>query len=225
VERIHHLHAASVEIARRRAEPAVPKSGEVEEQCLMWDVHGGYTDSLVARTHNYLFLPPAPSGLGGLARTAAPNGPKEAQRAVSWRDAPHGSVYSLPRFLHDWALAFEKWRKSPLGSRSLLGAYVASLLGLNERCEAVFRCPNPVSRQSATAGAALAETTDLLMRRSSSSSRVVSCTVGSSSDGALSGALQRGRAVVMGHRRTAWNSRVSVGSEPMHGWIGCRRGQ
>ena len=24
---------------------------------LMWDVHGGYTDSLVAGTHDYLFLP------------------------------------------------------------------------------------------------------------------------------------------------------------------------
>jgi glycosyltransferase involved in cell wall biosynthesis len=35
---------------------------------LMWDVHGGYTDSLVAGTHEYLFLPPDPSGRGGLAR-------------------------------------------------------------------------------------------------------------------------------------------------------------
>jgi len=35
---------------------------------LMWDVHGGYTDSLVAGTHDYLFLPPEPSGRGGLAR-------------------------------------------------------------------------------------------------------------------------------------------------------------
>jgi hypothetical protein len=35
---------------------------------LMWDVHGGYTDSLVASTHEYLFLPPDSSGRGGLAR-------------------------------------------------------------------------------------------------------------------------------------------------------------
>jgi hypothetical protein len=35
---------------------------------LMWDVHGGYTDSLVAGTHDYLFLPPDASGRGGLAR-------------------------------------------------------------------------------------------------------------------------------------------------------------
>ena len=35
---------------------------------LMWDVHGGYTDSLVAGAHEYLFLPPDRSGRGGLAR-------------------------------------------------------------------------------------------------------------------------------------------------------------
>jgi hypothetical protein len=35
---------------------------------LMWDVHGGYTDSLLAGTHDYLFLPPDQSGRGGLAR-------------------------------------------------------------------------------------------------------------------------------------------------------------
>jgi hypothetical protein len=35
---------------------------------LMWDVHGGYTDSLVAGTHEYLFLPRDASGHGGLAR-------------------------------------------------------------------------------------------------------------------------------------------------------------
>lgn len=35
---------------------------------LMWDVHGGYTDSLLAGVHEYLFLPREPSGRGGLAR-------------------------------------------------------------------------------------------------------------------------------------------------------------
>lgn len=38
---------------------------------LMWDVHGGYTDSLVAGTHDYLFLPHEPAGRGGLARYGA----------------------------------------------------------------------------------------------------------------------------------------------------------
>jgi glycosyltransferase involved in cell wall biosynthesis len=43
---------------------------------LMWDVHGGYTDSLVAGTHDFLFLPPESPGRGGLARygeTPPPN--------------------------------------------------------------------------------------------------------------------------------------------------------
>jgi len=35
---------------------------------LMWDVHGGYTDSLVAGSHDYLFLRRDRSGRGGLAR-------------------------------------------------------------------------------------------------------------------------------------------------------------
>ena len=35
---------------------------------LMWDVHGGYTDSLLAGPHEYLFLPREQSGRGGLAR-------------------------------------------------------------------------------------------------------------------------------------------------------------
>jgi hypothetical protein len=38
---------------------------------LMWDVHGGYTDSLVAGTHDYLFLRRDESGRGGLARYAS----------------------------------------------------------------------------------------------------------------------------------------------------------
>jgi hypothetical protein len=37
-------------------------------QILMWDVHGGYTDSLLVGDHDYLFLPPDPTGRGGLAR-------------------------------------------------------------------------------------------------------------------------------------------------------------
>jgi hypothetical protein len=34
---------------------------------LMWDVHGGYTDSLLAGTHEYLFLLREQSGRGGHA--------------------------------------------------------------------------------------------------------------------------------------------------------------
>lgn len=35
---------------------------------LLWDVHGGYTDSLLAGGHDYEFLPPTGAGRGGLAR-------------------------------------------------------------------------------------------------------------------------------------------------------------
>jgi glycosyltransferase involved in cell wall biosynthesis len=47
---------------------------------LMWDVHGGYTDSLLAGTHDFLFLPPEPSGRGGLAR---------------YGDTPPGNAYEV----------------------------------------------------------------------------------------------------------------------------------
>jgi len=47
---------------------------------LMWDVHGGYTDSLVAGTHEYLFLPREASGRGGLAR---------------YRDSPPSNAYEV----------------------------------------------------------------------------------------------------------------------------------
>jgi glycosyltransferase involved in cell wall biosynthesis len=49
---------------------------------LMWDAHGGYTDSLVAGTHDYLFLPPEPSGRGGLAR---------------YGDSPPSNAYEVSR--------------------------------------------------------------------------------------------------------------------------------
>jgi hypothetical protein len=49
---------------------------------LMWDVHGGYTDSLVAGTHDFLFLPPEPSGRGGLAR---------------YGDSPPSNAYEVSR--------------------------------------------------------------------------------------------------------------------------------
>jgi hypothetical protein len=56
---------------------------------LMWDVHGGYTDSLVGGTHEYLFLPPDPSGRGGLARYgSSPPGNAYQVTAEELRDQP-----------------------------------------------------------------------------------------------------------------------------------------
>jgi hypothetical protein len=54
---------------------------------LMWDVHGGYTDSLVAGTHDYLFLDV--SGRGGLARYGS-SPPSNACRVTTeeLRDRP-----------------------------------------------------------------------------------------------------------------------------------------
>jgi Glycosyl transferases group 1 len=54
---------------------------------LMWDVHGGYTDSLVAGTHDYLFLDV--SGRGGLARYGS-SPPSNAHQvtAEQLRDRP-----------------------------------------------------------------------------------------------------------------------------------------
>jgi glycosyltransferase involved in cell wall biosynthesis len=55
----------------------------------MWDVHGGYTDSLLAGSHEYLFLPPDPAGRGGLARykASAPPSARECS-AAELRDDP-----------------------------------------------------------------------------------------------------------------------------------------
>jgi hypothetical protein len=56
---------------------------------LMWDVHGGYTDSLLAGTDDYLFLPPEPSGRGGLARYGgSPPGNAYEVTAEELRDHP-----------------------------------------------------------------------------------------------------------------------------------------
>ena len=51
---------------------------------LMWDVHGGYTDSLVAGSHEYLFLRSDESGRGGLTRygSSAPSN-KDWRRSSS----------------------------------------------------------------------------------------------------------------------------------------------
>jgi hypothetical protein len=55
----------------------------------MWDVHGGYTDSLLAGSHDYLFLPRDGSGPGGLARFAG-SPPVSAREATAeeLRDMP-----------------------------------------------------------------------------------------------------------------------------------------
>jgi hypothetical protein len=47
----------------------------------MWDVHGGYTDSMLTGCHDYLFLPPDAAGRGGLARLR--DSPPASAREVS----------------------------------------------------------------------------------------------------------------------------------------------
>ena len=56
---------------------------------LMWDVHGGYTDSLLTGSHDYLFLPPDAAGRGGLARLrgSLPASAREVS-AAELRDDP-----------------------------------------------------------------------------------------------------------------------------------------
>ncbi len=55
----------------------------------MWDVHGGYTDSLVAGSHEYLFLPPDERGRGGLARyQGSPPASTREVTADELRDIP-----------------------------------------------------------------------------------------------------------------------------------------
>src|SRR4029450_14055567 len=75
----------------RKMQPTA--QGTPAVRILMWDGHGGYTDSLVAGTHEYLFLPPDSSGRGGLARYGnAP--PRNAHQvtAEDLRDPRPGGV-------------------------------------------------------------------------------------------------------------------------------------
>lgn len=55
----------------------------------MWDVHGGYTDALLAGSHEYLFLPADEQGRGGLERYHGqpPSGARVAS-APELRDDP-----------------------------------------------------------------------------------------------------------------------------------------
>jgi hypothetical protein len=79
---------------------------------LMWDVHGGYTDSLVAGTHDYLFLPPEPSGRGGLARYgSSPPGHAYEVTAEELRDLPPDLV--LLQRLEEIALCTENLGRRP----------------------------------------------------------------------------------------------------------------
>jgi Glycosyl transferases group 1 len=56
---------------------------------LVWDVHGGYTDSLVSGRHSYLFLPPGLDGRGGLARYKGSPPPSTREvTAAELRDDP-----------------------------------------------------------------------------------------------------------------------------------------
>ena len=79
---------------------------------LMWDVHGGYTDSLVAGTHDYLFLPRDASGRGGLARydSSPPSNAYEVT-AEELRDQPPDLV--LLQRLEEIELCAEHLQRRP----------------------------------------------------------------------------------------------------------------
>ncbi len=79
---------------------------------LMWDVHGGYTDSLLAGPHDYLFLPPNTTGRGGLARFhgAPPMSAREVS-AAELRDDPPDLV--LLQRLEEVGLCREELARAP----------------------------------------------------------------------------------------------------------------
>ena len=79
---------------------------------LMWDVHGGYTDSLVAGAHDYVFLPPDRSGRGGLARYGGspPSNAYEVS-AEELRDSPPDVV--LLQRLEEIELCAEQLGRRP----------------------------------------------------------------------------------------------------------------
>ncbi|GAA3575064.1 glycosyltransferase [Microlunatus spumicola] len=64
---------------------------------LLSDVHGGYTDALIAGTHDYAFLP-AVDGRGGLSRlgAAAPAGAREVDPAELRDDPPDVVLLQRP---------------------------------------------------------------------------------------------------------------------------------
>jgi hypothetical protein len=78
----------------------------------MWDVHGGYTDSLVAGAHEYVFLPPDRSGRGGLARYGGspPSNAYEVS-AEELRDSPPDVV--LLQRLEEIELCAEQLGRRP----------------------------------------------------------------------------------------------------------------
>jgi hypothetical protein len=79
---------------------------------LMWDVHGGYTDSLVAGTHDFLFLPPESPGRGGLARYGdTPLRNAYEVPAEELRDHPPDVV--LLQRLEEFELCMEHLRRRP----------------------------------------------------------------------------------------------------------------
>jgi hypothetical protein len=56
---------------------------------LLWNVHGGYSDSLTGGGHEYLYLPPDDQGNGGLPRLAEPAGVHVREvSAEELRDVP-----------------------------------------------------------------------------------------------------------------------------------------
>jgi hypothetical protein len=79
---------------------------------LMWDVHGGYTDSLLAGSHDYLFLPRDQSGRGGLARYGdSPPGNAYEVTAEELNDQPPDLV--LLQRLEEIELCAEHLRRRP----------------------------------------------------------------------------------------------------------------
>ena len=78
----------------------------------MWDMHGGYTDSLVAGAHEYVFLPPDRSGRGGLARYGGspPSNAYEVS-AEELRDSPPDVV--LLQRLEEIELCAEQLGRRP----------------------------------------------------------------------------------------------------------------
>jgi glycosyl transferase family 1 len=79
---------------------------------LMWDVHGGYTDSLVAGAHEYLFLRPDESGRGGLARYGS-SAPSNAYEVTAEELHDHPPDLVLLQRLEEIELCVEHLGRRP----------------------------------------------------------------------------------------------------------------
>jgi hypothetical protein len=79
---------------------------------LMWDVHGGYTDSLLAGTHDYVFLPAEPSGRGGLSRYGG-SPPSNAYEVTPEELRDHPPDVVLLQRLEEFALCAQHLGRRP----------------------------------------------------------------------------------------------------------------